>query len=72
MKIKAVVEIEVPNTLVQGCREDNHLAYDEVYDFFVDQLTIANTFECYDDIIDKTAIRDYKFFDETCELLFEI
>ena len=72
MKIKAVIEIEVPEGLVQGCKEENRLAYDEVYDFLVDQLQFADTLDDYGTIISQTAIRDYKFFDETCQLLFEM
>ena len=87
MRVKAVIEFEVEKTLVQKAIYVNYESYNmneqiteavqkvrkDIFHQLVEDLKIAETTTSYDEIMDNTSIKDYKFFVAHEEpLLFEL
>lgn len=84
MRVKAVIEFEVEETLIQKANYRSHdmdeeatkkvwEARDEIFHQLVEDLKIAETTVIYDEIMNNTSIKDYRFFEVHEEpLLFEL
>ena len=85
MRVKAVIEFEVEETLVQKANYGRHdmdkettfkavqEAREDIFYQLVEDLKVAQMTRNYSEIMDNTSIKDYKFFVAHKEpLLFEL
>lgn len=84
MRVKAVIEFEVEETLVQKANYGNHdvdgqitkavwKAREDIFHQLVEDLKIAETTTYYDEVMNNTSIKGCKFFVVREEpLLFEL
>ena len=84
MRVKAIIEFEVEKTLIQsadfrGREMDEQTtkavwkAREDIFHQLVEDLKVAETITNYNEVMDNTSIKDYKFFLVPEEpLLFEL
>lgn len=84
MRVKAVIEFEVEKTLIQKANYGSHnmdeqttkavwKAREDIFHQLVEDLKVAEMTTNYNEVMDNTSIKDYKFFMVHEEpLLFEL